>query len=157
MPKYHYLKSQTFRYVKISNVQNYSFLWIPKMLNVHYFLRNKNLENFSNFYERGYWHKPVSTRSGLFGQLGWKKSTQSFCFRMSLIYIFCLVLVTLLVLKLYYSWLSPLRCEGCSLWTSEALSAWGLFSGQGKCSIYVQDKPGIKKQLSTKDEWGVKK
>lgn len=107
--------------MKKSNVRNYSFPWVLNMLNVHCFLRNKNLENFSNYYERGCWHKPVSTRSGLFGRPGWKKSTQYFCFRMSLIYIFCLVLVTLLVPKLYYPWLSPLHYEGCSLWTSEAL------------------------------------
>lgn len=40
--------------MKKSNVRNYSFPWVLNMLNVHCFLRNKNLENFSNYYERGW-------------------------------------------------------------------------------------------------------
>lgn len=106
------------------------------------------------------WHKPVSIRSGLFSLLGWKKSTEHFCFRMSLIYIFCLVLVTVLLAHLHLPWLSPLPYDGCSLWTPEALCLRVFLSGkvlnqQAGQARSAESTP--QKQLSTNDGWGVQR
>lgn len=48
-----------------------------------YFWEKKNVREHSPIIMKGRedWHKPVSIRSGLFSLLGWKKSTEHFCFR----------------------------------------------------------------------------